>query len=72
MTDKCGWVVRFGNSVEVEPCINSCRDFSCFSECQNTMTFSDACNMVADHYQEKADAWRNQTHPDALYWKEDD
>lgn len=70
--DKHGWIVVYtGDFASIEPCINSCRDYFCLNECQCSTTFEEACAMVADHYQQQADQWRDGTHWRAEWWKQD-
>jgi hypothetical protein len=64
MTDRYD-VVYYSTHTTIEP--HFCREYDCNEE--HGFTLEEACNQVADWYQQQAEQWRSQNHYDILYYK---
>lgn len=61
-------VVYYNTHATIEP--HFCREYDCFgSNDEHGFTLEEACNEVADWYQQQAEQWRSQNHYDVLYYK---
>jgi hypothetical protein len=66
-------VTYFPNHTTVEP--HFCRDWDDSGGCYGTnpdhgYSFDDACDQVAEWYEQQAAMWRSREHPDCLYYIE--
>lgn len=74
MMDTRWDVVYKENHVSIEP--HFCREWDHTGGCYGTnpehgYSFDEACDIVADWYDEQSKQWRNRTHPKLDYYKKE-